>query len=225
MLVRSHLELASPRATQRAPICLDRLKVAAREHVFHEGDDADWLYEVTSGAVILYRTTFDGSRVIQGVRFPGEIFGYSREGGHGTSALAVQPCLLNRLARPTGVNMDEPGLARRFMAACASEFERLSDQIMILSSRSAVGGLAATLLDFSERGAAGGDLMVLPLRRTELADLLGLTMETASRAMTRLRTLGAIELLRPDVVRIRDRALLRQIAEGDGEGSARGRSA
>jgi CRP-like cAMP-binding protein len=225
MWMSSEIEVGTCGGALRRPEAGERIAIGRREHIFHEGDDADWLYEILSGAVALYRSALDGMRVIEGVRFPREIIGYSPHGVLGMSALAVEPCTLVRISRDAIGATDDLERAQRLLAGCAAELDRLSDQIVILSSRSAVGAMAATILDFSARGSGGSATVVLPLRRAELADLLGLTIETASRAISRLRAVGAIELTRPDVVRILDRARLHELAVGDGEGAARGRLA
>ena len=90
MHLHSQIEIAR-RIPERPAPATDRLRIAGREHVFHEGDEAEWLFEIVSGAVALYRNTLDGSRVIEGVRFPGEVIGHARRGAYRTSALAVQP--------------------------------------------------------------------------------------------------------------------------------------
>lgn len=222
-MLSTKVAASARQAAKTAKTSHDRVSIAVREHVFHEGDEARAIFEIVSGAVALYRTGSDGSRVIQGIRFPGEFIGYSRNGEYTASALAVDHSVVRRASCAALENVADPKQAHRCMSACSGEVDRLSDQIMILGSRSALGALAATLLDFSERGAGGAAVVTMPLLRSELADLIGHSLETVSRAMTKLRWLGAIDLPQPTVVRILNRQLLRDLAEKDGEGAARSR--
>lgn len=201
------------------------VKFNAHEHLFHEGDEADALYEIESGVVVIYRVALDGSRQIHGLRYPGEFVGVGYGSTFGVSAVAVRPVTARRIPRPAlDRAIDEaPKLARRLLEACTNELMRTSDQLMVISNRTAIGRVASCLLDIHERAAGGGDTVILPITRGEMGDLLGLTIETVSRAMTRLKSLGVISLPRSDTVIVRDREALHALAEGDGNGAARGR--
>ena len=201
------------------------LRWDTHEHLFHEGDPASAIYEIKSGAVVIYRTTFDGCRLIQGVRFKGELVGVGYGGIYGLSAVAVRPttaCSLSRSALDRMIDAD-PAIARCMMQALTSELIRTSDQLMVISGRTAIGRVAACLIDLSSRAAGGADTFLLPLSRAEMGDLLGLTIETVSRSMSRLRSQGIIALPRSDTVTIRNRSELTALAEDDGAGAARGR--
>jgi len=201
------------------------VKFNSQEHLFHEGDETDALYEIVSGVVVIYRVALDGSRQIHGLRYAGEFVGIGYGRTYGVSAVAVRPTTVRRLPKAMLERAIEetPHLARRLLEVCTDELMRTSDQLMVISNRIALGRVAACLLDIHERAAGGGDTIILPITRSEMGDLLGLTIETVSRAMTRLKSLGIIALPRSDTVIVRDRDAMRALAEGDGTGAARGR--
>lgn len=200
---------------------------AKQEHLFHEGDPAAALFIIESGAVVIYRTARDGCRLIHGIRFKGEYVGLGYGETYGVSAVAVRPTTARSISRAALNRLIETDstVARQMMLSLSAELMRTSDHLMVIGSRTAIGRVAACLLDLSERAAGGEGTFILPVSRSEMGDLLGLTIETVSRAMTRLKTLGIIALPRSDTVVIRSRSALLALAHDDGDGAARGRLA
>lgn len=200
---------------------------AVGEHVFHEGDAAAAVFEVVDGVVVLYGITLEGGRQLMGLRFPGELLGLTHRETYGWSAMAVRRATLRRIPRAVLDREieDDPDFAKRIIAACTSELSRTRDQLMIVGCRSALGRVAALLLDIAERTADGGPSFSLPITRGEMGDYLGLTLETVSRAVSRLKALKIIALPRNDQVIVLDRGRLRDLADGIGEGASRGRMA
>ncbi|MBJ3776597.1 Crp/Fnr family transcriptional regulator [Acuticoccus mangrovi] len=207
------------------PVPASTLRWDSQEHLFHEGDPVSAIFTIESGAVVIYRTARDGCRQIHGIRFQGELVGIGYNVTYGVSAVAVRPTSARAVSRATLDRLldNDPTLARQMMRALTSELRRTSNLLMVIGSRTAIGRVAACLIDFSNRAADSDDTFVLPLSRGEMGDLLGLTIETVSRAMTRLKVLGIIALRRTDTVTIRKRATLLALAEEDGDGAARGR--
>ncbi|RAI03825.1 transcriptional regulator [Acuticoccus sediminis] len=200
-------------------------RVGSHEHIFHEGAPAEAMFMIVNGVVVIYRTGIDGCRIIQDLRFKGEYVGVGYEENYSFSAIAVRPTVVRRIARAAVERaIDEsPVTARRLLEALTLEQSRLSDRLMVIGSRTAIGRVAACFLDISSRSSGGAETFMVPISRSEMADYLGLTIETVSRAITRLRTLGIIALPRSDTVTIRDRAALQALAQDDGDGAARGR--
>ena len=114
---------------------------------------------------------------------------------------------------------EHPELARQLFAIVAQDLGAARSQMLLLGRKSALERVASFLLDLSERSAARGedpDLVALPMPRGDIGDYLGLTIETVSRTMTRLRQLGVLDLHQHRTVAIRDRDRLSEMAE-DGE--------
>lgn len=218
-----HTSMA-PSATWPAPVA-QIARFGSHEHLFHEGDVATALFVIEAGVIAIYRTTFDGGRLIHGLRFKGELIGVGYGRTYGVSAVALRPSTVRRIPRSAIESAldDDPAFARRLLEICTRELMAISDQLLVIGSRTSLGRVAACLLDLSERAASGSDTFILPVTRSEMGDLLGLTIETVSRTMTRLKTLGVIALPHSDTVVIKNRETLRHLARDEGEGAARGR--
>lgn len=164
---------------------------AARETVFRAGDPADAAYEVVSGCVMVWSSLADGRRLIRQVALPGDGIGFAAGAWHTASAETVRPAHLRAL--PTADDQRDSLLRR--------SIDTLEAHALSLARMSAQERLAGFLLRLAEhtgtprRKAIVVDLL---LGRAEIADHLGLTIETVSRGLTKLRQLGLIRLERYD---------------------------
>jgi CRP/FNR family nitrogen fixation transcriptional regulator len=183
------------------------------EEVFAEGDRATFFYKVVSGAVRTSKLLSDGRRQIDAFHLPGDIFGielgaehrFSAEALSDTTVIAYRRCSLDTLAAGDGP------FARQVVTAMMRALERAQAHMLLLGRKSAVEKIATFLLDLSDR-AAEDDHVELPMSRTDIADHLGLTIETVSRSLTQLERQGVIELPahRRSIV-LRDKATLRRL--------------
>ncbi len=184
-------------------------RVEAKEFLFVEGDPATHLYQVETGAVALYKVLCDGRRQVLGFAYPGDFIGLGAQGEYVINAQAMKPtrlrCLplsaLRRIAR------QDPWLGFRLYEALASELAATRELLLTTGQRSACERLVAFLLALSRRNARRGQdplAFDLPMTRTDIADFLGLTIETVSRTFTKLRMLGLIELPHASRVRVLD---------------------
>lgn len=201
--------------------------LAGGEHLFFDGDDDGTLFEVVEGVVALYKLTVEGSRQVLGLRFPGELLGLGHQKQYGCSAVAMGAVRVRRIDRGAldrALGQD-PELARRLLDAAMADLRQSREQLMIVGCRSAIGRVAAFLRDMASRAPEQGVGFHLPLTRTDMGDFLGLTLETVSRTMSRLKALGIIALPRHDLVVLCDPWRLGALADGVDEGAARGRLA
>lgn len=202
--------------------CISSIRsVPAKEVVYCQGDSSDYVYEVIEGVVKLYMLTADGRLQIMGFAYPGQILALDADSHHLTTAEAVTPAKLCQYPRAKFERVidEHPQLARQLFAIVAQDLTAARSQMLLLGRKSATERLASFLLDLSERSVARGedpDLIALPMSRGDIGDYLGLTIETVSRTMTRLRQLGVLDLHQHRTVAIRDRARLSEMAE-DGE--------
>lgn len=199
--------------------------VAAGEHVYHEGEPTTGIYEIVEGVVILYRTDTEGTRQLLGMRLVGNILAVSGSKEHTCSAVATRPTRLRRLCSPEmeARIAHHPRLASLVLEALRLELRYTREQLLVVGARSAIGRVAALLLEIADRTGGGVPVFTIPLTRREMADYVGLTLETVSRTMTRLTALQVITLQRTDEVIILNRAKLIALANGESEGAARGR--
>ena len=199
--------------------CISSIRsVPAKEVVFCQGDRSDYVYEVIEGVVKLYMLTADGRLLITGFAYPGQILALDAAARYVTTAEAVTPTKLCQYPRAKFERVidEHPPLARQLFAIVAQDLSAARSQMLLLGRKSATERLASFLLHLSERNAKRGenpDLIALPMSRGDIGDYLGLTIETVSRTMTRLRQLGVLDLNQHRRVAIRDRARLSEIAE------------
>lgn len=196
-------------------------KLAAREALFREGEPADFVYTVTSGQLSLSRSLPDGRRQIIDFVGPGDFIGLGlsldRPGSHTLTAEAITEARVCRVPRNSFRTLmaTEPALTHRALEFAARRIGRAQEQQLSLGRKTAAERVAGFLLTLSDRAVARGASatnLSLPMTRAEIADHLGLTLETVSRAFSRLRQLalivqdGADRLIIPDIAKLADQA-------------------
>jgi CRP/FNR family transcriptional regulator len=192
--------------------------------LFNEGDDAANVYEIVRGMVRLYRVLPDGRRQIMGFLSDGDLVGVAVAGRYVYSAETITAVSARFYARAKFDRMvDEvPGFARRLLMLASDELRAAQEQMLLLGRKSASEKVATFLLALAARQAddrSACDEVVLPMTRTDIADYLGLTIETVSRALRRLKCEGVIALLSTSRVEILDAGRLEEIAAGEQEAS------
>jgi len=191
-----------------------RRTFAADEEVFAEGDRATSFYKVVSGMVRTYKLLSDGRRQISAFHLPGDIFGLEPGEDHRFGAEAVSETrLVVHRREPRALAGEDGALAREVVAAMMRDLERAQEHMMLLGRKSARERIVSFLLALAERTEDDGSVD-LPMSRGDMADHLGLTVESVSRAVTQLERDGLIGLPpnRRTVV-LRDVAALRNLAD------------
>ena len=165
------------------------------EEVFAEGDAADFFYKVVSGTVRTYKLLNDGRRQIDAFHLAGDIFGLETGEEHRFSADAVDAAKIVAFRRRRFETLahDDPELGDQVMSSMMRSLERAHDHMMLLGRKTAQEKVASFLLDMSRR-VSKGDRFDLPMQRTDIADHLGLTIETVSRTLTQFAREGLIKL-------------------------------
>ncbi|SFI13090.1 CRP/FNR family transcriptional regulator, nitrogen fixation regulation protein [Bosea sp. OK403] len=172
-----------------------RRSFAKEAGIFAQGDQAQSYYRVMAGTVRTYRVLSDGRRQIDAFHVPGDIFGIETGGVRSMSADAVEPVTLlqYRNQQLAELATDDPEFVQQVMGAMLQSLERAQAHIMLLGRKSAVEKLATFLLGISDR-LSGLGCVDLPMSRIDIADHLGLTIETVSRSLTQLERARYIEL-------------------------------
>ena len=167
---------------------------ARNSEIYGENELADYLYKVVSGTVRTYKVLVDGRRQIGGFHLAGDIFGFETGEEHTFSAEAITDCkiLVIKRSTVTALAARDNDIARQMWALTARELQRVQDHIMVLI-KSAQERVAGFLLEMADR-VPGGGAVELPMSRQDIADYLGLTIETVSRTLTQLEKTAAIEL-------------------------------
>lgn len=189
----------------------------SHEILFHEGDPADALFEVARGVVRLYRLLPDGRRAVTGFAFPGGILGLSFRDVHICTAETITSCELRRCERNVAARVMEsgPDFRRRLLSLVSDELCAAQDQMVLLGRKTAPERIVSFLLWVAAKSSDedGSRHVDLPMSRADIADYLGLTTETVSREMTKLKNAKLISLPTPQRVQFLRIDLLREIAE------------
>ncbi len=179
--------------------------------IFGEGEPVEYLYKVVSGMVRGHKILSDGRRQVAAFYMRGDVFGLETGSTHSFTAeavvnakvLAVRRTVLHSLAKFDGE------VARQLWALTGLELERARKHSLLLA-KTAPERMASFLLEISER-AQSNEQVELPMPRQDIADHLGLTIETVSRTLTRLENASAIAVPTTKRVVVRDQALLREL--------------
>jgi CRP/FNR family transcriptional regulator, nitrogen fixation regulation protein len=162
--------------------------------IYGENEPADYLYKVISGTVRTYRILNDGRRQIGAFYLPGDIFGLEVGADHHFSAEAISDArvLVIKRSALVGLANRDGDVARQLWSFTARELRHAQDHVLLLI-KSAQQRVASFLLEMAER-LVDAEAVELPMSRQDIADYLGLTIETISRTLTQLELEAAIAL-------------------------------
>jgi len=179
--------------------------------IFGENELADYVYKVVSGSVRTYKILSDGRRQIGGFYLPGDIFGMQLADEHAFSAEAITDTkvLVVKRSALTALAGRDAAVGRELFNLTSRELRRMQDRILLLI-KSAQERVASFLLEMAERACAG-NTVELPMSRQDIADYLGLTIETVSRTLTGLEGTATIEVLTSRRIALRNRAALSRL--------------
>ncbi|MEM6488568.1 MAG: Crp/Fnr family transcriptional regulator [Pseudomonadota bacterium] len=177
--------------------------------LFLDGDPADGLYEVRRGVVRCFTVAEDGRKHIFSFACQGALIGLGTSGIWHSTAEAVSDVTLRHLPRSvfTAAMQNNPVLAEWRSRMVDAMIRRRELQLLTMASRTAEARLLVFLQEFAEIAGPdlkrGGDATALPMSRRDIADHLGISFETVSRAFSALKRRGTIELIGPGVFRLR----------------------
>ena len=177
-----------------------------------EGDPTDYIYLVVSGVVRSCRTHRDGSRGVVAFYLPGDLFGWSGELIHSLSLEAATDTavLFFRRSALLAAATHNSRFASYLLAAATDELRRTQASLLLLS-RSAECRVTTFLIDLSMR-MGNSKYLDLPMTRQDIADHLGLKIETLSRVITKLDKSGSIARTSCRTLVLRNRASLAQLS-------------
>lgn len=197
-----------------------RARYTDGQAIFMVGDDKVDCFKVVRGAVRLCSLLADGRRLIAHFLLPGDFFGFNGLAAPSLTAEAIGPVELTRYpSRAVALLASrDPEIARRLHAMVCRQLTAAESQLLVLGRMTPPERLAFFLLELAEHGGAElGDTAVLdlPMSRQDIADYLGLTIETVSRTFTLLKRKGVLALPKPQHVVLSDVEALRDLAAGD----------
>ena len=182
------------------------------EEIYGEAEKALSFYKVVSGAVRTHKLLSDGRRQIGAFHFAGDLFGFEAGDVHRFTAEAVTDATVLVFKRRTLERLAARDLdvARWLWALTARNLDHAQEHMMLLGRKTATERVAAFLLEMDECMQPAGSI-TLPMSRRDIADYLGLTLETVSRTMSQLQSEGAVELSGARQVTLHSRAKLRAL--------------
>lgn len=198
---------------------LHHADLSAGQSLFDEGEPANYVYNLTSGCLKLYKLLPDGRRQVTGFLFSGDFVGLANSDEYIYSAEAVNRVALCRFEKPKLDNLmtAHPSLEKRLLTMARFELAEAQEQILMLGRKTAKERIASFILMLSERAnrrGEPGNPVEFPMSRNDIGDYLGLTTETVSRTLTRLRKSETISMDSDRSIVINDRDALSDIAEG-----------
>ncbi|WP_165943451.1 Crp/Fnr family transcriptional regulator [Roseicella aquatilis] len=174
-----------------------QVTLPAHSMVFREGDPAGKVFTLIEGFAKLTRLLPDGKQQVVGFRFAGDVIGYTTLPRYPFDAELLTDAKICRLERPQldGLLRRYPKLERRMLDLCVQELTATQEQLVTVGRRSAEARVAAFLVSLVEAARRRGPaprVLEMPMTRADIADFLGLTLETVSRSLTAFRKRGWI---------------------------------
>jgi CRP/FNR family nitrogen fixation transcriptional regulator len=187
------------------------MRFGCNAEIFGEDEQAEYLYQVISGAVRTYRMLDDGRRQVVQFYLPGDIFGVEAASVHQCSAEAIAESQVLVVKRSSVMARAERerDFSRQLWMLTVRELQRVQQHSLVLI-KSAEERVAGFLLEMAGR-CSGSGAIELPMSRQDIADYLGLTIETVSRTFTQLVQSGVIALKTSRRIQFRNRAALLQL--------------
>lgn len=193
--------------------------VRPRELVVHQAAPAERVYFVLDGAFVVEKTGPVQYTQVTGFLFAGDFFGVVHDGHYGYSVRALTAGWLFAVDREAFEQLCDhyPALQRAVLQQSSNELAVAQDHLMTLGRKSARERVAGFLLQLYrrglDRGAVDDSQLWLPMRRSDMADHLGLTLETVSRIMSEMKRNGVIQMQSAKTLTIRDPDRLAALAE------------
>jgi CRP/FNR family transcriptional regulator, nitrogen fixation regulation protein len=180
----------------QSEIALSEFKYRRGAEVFGEAEPAEYVYQVIDGAVRSYKLLSDGRRQIGAFHLVGDIFGLENGGMHRFTAEAIIDTTVRLVKRVSLAHVAETDatVARDLLNMTANNLQHAENHMLLLGRKTSLERVAAFLLEMDSRLTAAG-VMALPMCRRDIADYLGLTLETVSRALSVLHDKGVLGFL------------------------------
>jgi len=182
------------------------------EEIYGEDESAEYVYQIIRGAVRTYKLLSDGRRQIGAFHLPGDVFGLEPGSNHRLAAEAIVDTtvrLVNRRSLDQAAASNAQ-VSHKLWTMTAGELRHAEEHMLLLGRKSAIERVATFLLEMDRRLAVAG-LMALPMCRRDIGDYLGLTLETVSRALSKLNDEGVLGFSGARQIELRNRQRLRNL--------------
>jgi CRP/FNR family nitrogen fixation transcriptional regulator len=190
----------------------------ANETIFAEGDGANYVYKIRSGGVRLCKLLADGRRQIVDFALPDDHFGFELGDEHTITAEALEPVVLRKCARTrlARLERERQDVGQSLMHMLRRDLWAAQNHLLMLGRQTAKERVASFLLLMAERGGTeAGPAIDIPMSRQDIADYLGLTIETVCRALSDLKRDRIITIPSRHQIVVRNSAVLESMALGE----------
>lgn len=179
------------------------------EEIYGEGEPSEYVYQVVRGAVRTYKLLNDGRRQIGAFHLPGDVFGLDSSSAHRLTAEAITNTTVRLVTRSSleAAASSNVQVARNLWIMTAGDLRHAEDHMLLLGRKTALERVATFLLEMDRRLARAG-MMALPMCRRDIADYLGITLETVSRTLSQLNDRGVLAFSTARQIVLRDRKRL-----------------
>lgn len=212
--VRAASEVAFPMSDLQA-LCVAQASkhFDAEEEIYGEGEPAEWVFRVVSGAIRVFTVLDDGRRQIHAFHFPGDVFGLENGADYSQSAEAIceSHIEIGRRTVLDAASAQDCQTARELWLLTAEALGRASKHLVMLGRKTARERVAGFLVEMRRR-TGQQNVVDLPMSRIDIADYLGLTIETVSRTLNEFQRTGLIDLPKCRHVRLCNSRLLDAMA-------------
>jgi CRP/FNR family nitrogen fixation transcriptional regulator len=177
----------------RARVILSEFRYDRGAEIYGQAEPADYVYQVVEGAVRSHKLLSDGRRQIGAFHLIGDIFGLENGAEHRFTAEAIVDTTVRLTKRRSLEHVAESDamVALDLLNMTTSNLQHAEDHMLLLGRKTSLERVAAFLIEMDKRLTAAG-ILALPMCRRDIADYLGLTLETVSRALSRLHDLGVL---------------------------------
>jgi CRP/FNR family transcriptional regulator, nitrogen fixation regulation protein len=179
----------------RAKVSSSEFKYRKDAEIFGEAEPADYIYQVIEGSVRTYKLLSDGRRQIGASHLPGDIFGLENGHLHRFTAEAIVNTTVG-LVRRESLEREagkDPAMVRNLLKMTTDNLQHVENHLLLLGRQTAPERVAAFLIEMNGRQKSAG-AVALPMTRRDIADYLGLTIETVSRALRAYQRKGYVEV-------------------------------
>ncbi len=193
----------------------EEVTLGPNEYIFREKDPSSYVYIPESGSMMLERSTASGSRQVFAFLFTGNLLGLSEHATYSFSAKTLTNAVVIKISRQLMKDIFDkyPAVAQRYHDVTGHILSLILDQLFIMGQKTAHQRLAHFLLDMEHRIGHGTHKFLLPMSRQDIADYLGMSLETASRGFSKLKNEGLIKIESNYQITILQRDDLVQYAE------------
>lgn len=192
----------------------EEVTVGAHEYILREKDPNDYVYVPVSGSIMLERSTSTGSRQVFAFLFTGNMLGVSELPQYTFSAKSLTEATVIKINQQLIKSVFDkyPIIAQRYQELTSNILALVLDQLFVMGQKTAHQRIAHFLLDMENRLGHGDNKFHLPMSRQDIADYLGMSLETSSRGFSKLKKEGLIHIESNYQITILENELLKDYA-------------